>query len=114
MVMIAEAEEGLQSLMDMLKEECRKPGLRINIDKTEVMGVTKRMERLPIIITLAGDSLKQLAMFMYLESVLSENGRCESEIRARIGLAKANFGKMRKLMTNPSLDAQVILRMLRC
>ena len=29
-------------------------------------------------------------------------------------MAKANFGKMRKLLTNPSLDAQLRLRMLRC
>ena len=53
MVMMAETEEGLQDLMDKLSEECRKLGLRINVSKTEVMGVTKRRERLPVSITLA-------------------------------------------------------------
>ena len=114
MVMMAETEEGLQALMDKLKEECRKLGLRINIGKTEVMGVTKRRERLPVNITLAGESLKQVATFKYLGSVLSEDGRCESEIRTRIGMAKANFGKMRTLLTNLGLDAQLRLRILKC
>ena len=114
MVMMAETEEGLQALMDKLKEECRKLGLRINIGKTEVMGVTKRRERLPVNITLAGESLKQVETFRYLGSVLSEDGRCESEIRTRIGMAKANFGKMRTLLTNLGLDAQLRLRILKC
>ena len=78
------------------------------------MGVTKKRERLPVSITLAGESLKQVATFMYLGSVLSEDGRCESEIRARIGMAKVTFGKLRKLLTNLSLDAELRLRILRC
>ena len=72
------------------------------------MRVTKRRERLPVSITLAGENLKQVATFKYLGSVLSEDGICEREIRARIGIA--NFGKIRKLLTNPSLDAQLSLR----
>ena len=57
--------------MDKLKEECRKIGLRINIGKTEVICVTKRRERLPVSIILAGKSLKQWVMFSYVGSVLS-------------------------------------------
>ena len=41
-VLIADTEEKLQRLVDRLDEECRGVGLKINIDKTEVMGVTKR------------------------------------------------------------------------
>ena len=45
---------------------------------------------------------------------MSEDGRCENEIRARIGLAKVNFGKMRKLLINLNLDAHIRLRIFRC
>ena len=114
MVVMAETEEGLQALMNKLEEECRNVGLRININKTEVMGVTKRRERLPVSITLAGETMKQVATFRYLGSVVSEDGRCEAEIRARIGMAKANFGKMRNILTNLSLNAQLRLRILKC
>ena len=78
------------------------------------MGVTKRRERLSVSVTLAGESLKQVATFEYLWSVLSKDGRYESKIRARIEMVKANFGNMRKLLTNQSLDAQLRLRILRC
>ena len=47
-VLIADTEEKLQRLVDRLDEECRGVGLKINMDKTEVMGVTKRKEQLRI------------------------------------------------------------------
>ena len=37
MVQMTETEEGVQTLMDKLKGECRKLGLRINFGKTKVM-----------------------------------------------------------------------------
>ena len=114
MVMIAETEEELQTLIDKLKEECRKLGLRINISKTEMLGVTKRRERLLVNVTRAGKSLKQVANLKYLGSVLSEDLRSESEIRTKIGMAKANSGKMRTLLTNLNLDAQLRFRILKC
>ena len=114
MVMIAETEEELQTLIDKLKEECRKLGLRINISKTEMLGVTKRRERLLVNVTRAGKSLKQVANLKYLGSVLSEDLRSESEIRTKIGMAKANSGKMRTLLTNLNLDAQLRLRIFKC
>ena len=43
-VLIAETEEKLLSLVDSLKEGCGRYGLKINIEKTEVLGVTKRSE----------------------------------------------------------------------
>ena len=55
-----------------------------------------------------------MATLKYLGSVLSEDGRCESEIRVRIGMAKANFGNIRRLLSNPSLNEQLRLRILRC
>ena len=88
MVVMAQTEEVLQTLMNKLQERCRKFGLRINIGKTEVMVVTKRRERLPVNVTLAGETINQVATFRYLGNAVSEDGRCEAEIRAIIGMAK--------------------------
>ena len=88
-------------------------GLRINIDKTEVMGVTKRSEPLPVNIYMEGRRFNQVASFKYLGSLVSEDGRCDKEIKARIGMAKANYGSMRKVLANMSLGIQLRLRILK-
>ena len=93
MVVMGETEEGLQTLINKLQEECRKFGLRINIGKREVMGVTQRRKRLPVNITLADETINKVSTFGYLGSVISEDGRFNAEIRARIGMAKGNLGR---------------------
>ena len=40
--------------MNKLLEECRRRGLRINKAKTEVMGITKTSERLPVTNSIEG------------------------------------------------------------
>ena len=114
MVLIADSEDKLQILVNKLLEECRRRGLRINKAKTEVMGVTKRSERLPVTISIEGTALNQVETFRYLGSLVSEDGRCDAEVRARIGMAKANFGNMRNVLTNMSLDIHLRMRILRC
>ena len=113
MVLLADTEEKLQRLMDELNEQCRIKGLKINKSKTEVMGVTKRRERLDVNISIEGVAIKQVEKFRYLGSVVNEDGRCDGEIRARIAMGKANFGKMRNVMTNLGLNIQLRLRLLK-
>ena len=72
MVMVIDSEEKLQRLVDTLKQECSRIGLRINKGETEVLGVTKRGERLPVTISIDGTALKQVDSFRYLGSFVSE------------------------------------------
>ena len=60
--------------------ECSRTGLRTNKGKTEVMGVTKCRERLPVKINMGGTSLKQVKSFKYLESLVCQDVRCDREI----------------------------------
>ena len=62
-VLIADTEEKLLRLVDSWKEECGRYGLEINIEKTDLMGVTKRRQQLPVNIILGGGLLKQLVSF---------------------------------------------------
>ena len=113
MVLLADTEEKLQRLMDELTEQCRIKGLRINKSKTEVMGVTKRRERLPVSINIEGVAIRQVEKFKYLGSLVSEDGKCDEEIRARIAMGKANFGKMRNVLTNLGLNIQLRVRLVK-
>ena len=113
MVLISDSEEKLQVLMQKLSEECTKMGLKINESKTESMGITKASGRLPVNITLDGLGIKQVSSFRYLGSLVDEDGKCDTEIRTRIGMAKTNFGKMRGILTNMSLNTALRVRILK-
>ena len=93
----------MQRLVTNLYEQCRIKVLRINKSKTAVMEVTKKKESLASSINVEGVTIEQVTKFRYLGSLVSENGKCDAEIKVRIGMAKTNFGKMRDVMTNLSL-----------
>ena len=65
MVLLADTEENMQRLMNKLNEQCRMMGLKVNKSKTEVMGVTRRRERLAININIEGVAIKQVGKFRY-------------------------------------------------
>ena len=113
-VLIADSETKLLSLISALNESCRRRGLRININKTEVMGVTKISERLRVRVNVQGRTINQVENFKYLGSIISENTNCEKEIKTRIGVAKTAFGKMKKMLTNITMNMDLRLRLLRC
>ena len=99
--------------MDELNEQCRIEGLKINKSRTDVKGVTKSRERLAVNINIEGVAIKQVGKFRYLGSLVSEDGRCDEEIRARRAMGKANFGKMRNVLTNLGLNIQLRVRLVK-
>ncbi len=96
-VLMAESGGELQELLDTVAEESRKKGLSINCKKTECMVVSKRRNprrRLHI-----GDvEIKQVEKFNYLGSMLTEDGKCDTEVRRRIGLAKEAYQKLDEIL----------------
>ena len=44
---------------------------------------------------------------------MEENSKCDAEVNGKIGMTKANVGKMRGILTNMSLNMQVRLRILK-
>ena len=44
--------------------------------------------------------LENVECFKYLGSMLTNDGRCTSEIKCRIAMAKAAFNKMKTLLTS--------------
>ena len=112
-VLIADTEEKLQRLVDSLNEGCERYGLKINIGKTEVMGLTKRPEQLPVSISLRGDTLNQVSSFKYLGSLVSEDGKCDPDIRVRTGMAKTAFGQLRKILTSLAINIRTRVRVLK-
>ena len=73
---MAESEEELKSLLMKLKEECKKAGLKLNIQKTKIMA--------PCPITswqIDGETVETVPDFIFLGSKITADGDCSHEIK---------------------------------
>ncbi|XP_045446396.1 uncharacterized protein LOC123654541 [Melitaea cinxia] len=90
---VAESPDGLQLLMSVFDESCRKFGLKISVKKTEIMSLDIQGHE-TLVIKLGGEELKQVDKFRYLGSTISSKCDLDAEINSRIGAAAASFGKL--------------------
>jgi len=65
-------------------------GLRINEQKAKIMLIGKKHEYINIL--LGNNTLEQVEDFVYLGSLITEDGKCGKDIRRRSGLASAMVG----------------------
>ena len=85
---MAEREEELKSLLMKVKEESEQVGLKLNIQKTEIMasGPITSWE-------IDGETVETMSDFIFLCSRITADGDCSHEIKRRLLLG-------RKVMTN--------------
>lgn len=76
----------------------RRKGLEVNIDKSKVMGVSKRDEIIRIIIK--NRKSEYVDYFIYLGSILTKDDYCTREIFTRIANGKRAFTKYRMLQSS--------------
>lgn len=96
--MLAGSEVGLQKIMDSLNNTALEYNMKINVKKTKVMRVSKEVGG-NINITIDGTKIEQVKSFKYLGHTITEDGRCEVEIKSRIAQAKEAFSIRKELMT---------------
>ena len=86
--LVAESEEQPKSLLMKVKEESEKVGLKLNIQKTNIMasGPISSWE-------IDGETVETVPDFIFLGSKITADGDCSHEIKRRLLLG-------RKVMTN--------------
>ena len=76
--MVADNKEDLQKTL----QECnnfRKHGLRMNLEKTEVMGIGEQEVDLHVVVD--GKTIKQVNSFVYMGGTVCEDGGSSKEIQ---------------------------------
>ena len=74
--LVAESEEELKSLLMKMKEESEKVGLKLNIQKTNILAYS------PITSwQIDGETVETVADFSFLGSKITEDGDCSHEIK---------------------------------
>jgi len=87
-------------LLNRIRTAGKKYGLVINKGKTKV-------------ITVDGDTLQQADHFQYLGSVIAEDGRCEADMRTRLGVAKSVLTELEHIWKSSAITTCTKLRLLR-
>jgi hypothetical protein len=96
---------------DKLIEIGRCYGMKINVKKTKVMGISR--QPFPVKIMINQKQLENVETFTYFGSILTNDVRCTCEIKCRIAMAKAAFNKKRALFTS-TLDLKLRKRLVKC
>ena len=110
--LVAYSKTNLQNMLDKLKETGKKYGMSINVKKTKVMVVSKA-GKIQCQITLDNNVLEQVSQYKYLGSWITEDARCDTEIKARIAMAKQAFWNNKELMRG-NIRMKTKLRILNC
>ena len=74
----AESEEELKSLLMKVKEESEKVGLKLNIQKTEIMASG------PITWQIDGETMKTVTDFIFLDTKITADSDCSHEIERHL------------------------------
>ena len=82
----------------------------MKFSKTKVMVVRKGSEQIYAVISIDDNHLEEVNSFSDLGSILTEEGRCEKEIKTRISIAKDFLNKIQYLVTNQSISIRLRIR----
>jgi Reverse transcriptase (RNA-dependent DNA polymerase) len=107
--LMSETTVGLQKITDQISQQGERLGLVINSGKTKVMTISKEQQQ-NLQITINGNKLKQVKEFVYLGGQITQDGRCESDIKRRIVLTWAVFNKLTNIRNCHNLTMEIKLQ----
>jgi len=84
--------------MNKLNDTVKNDGMQINVQHTQIMVI--RWDGGGIVnITIDGQRLEQVKNFIYLCSIITEDGRSNVDVKTRIVMAKDVFNQRKELLT---------------
>src|SRR6218665_3097226 len=100
--LLADMKESLQNLTNRVDKSSKRMGLKINAEKTKTMAIGKQHEELQ---ARSGTGvMEQVTRFVYLGGMITEDGRCEEDVKRRHPACAAfgGLGKCGEKRASPS------------
>ena len=97
----------------MVRQNSEEKGLSMNVNKTKTMMVC-RNETPDVRIVVNGQVLEQVKKFKYLDQWITDDGRCECEIKNRKEFPRSTFIKMKDVLTSRKLHLEIRKCLVRC
>ena len=113
-VLVADGSMFLQYLLTAVKEKGKPYGMEMNIIKTKSMVVTRKKPVSNISISAEGKPILQVDRMVYLSYMVTEDGKCDKEIKRRIGIARTAFESMAKILTSRNISIKSRSRIAKC
>ena len=89
---MAEGKEELKSLLMKVKGESEKAGLKLNIQKTEIMTSSPISSW-----QIEGETMETVTDFIFLGSRITADGDCSHEIKRFLLLGRKSYDKPRQI-----------------
>ena len=112
-ILVAESVDKLRQLLQSLSSKCSEYGMSLNQNKTKVMVLDGEDANENINIAVQGSILEQIEGYSYLGSWIDRRGKCDKEVKRRIGNAKTVF-LSRKEIFQSSISRSTKKRLIDC
>ena len=106
-VSLAEGPMFLQALLTAVNEKGKPYGMEMNIIKTKSMVISRKKPVPNITISVEGKPIHQVERMVYLGYIATEDGKCEIEIKRRIGITRTAFESMAKILTSRNISIEL-------
>ena len=104
LVLCGESEESLSRLVEGFGRVCKRRGLKVNVDKSKVMVVSR--ENVQCRIMLDDEQLEQVSEFKYLGYVLDDRGTDDAECSRKVSSGRRVAGAIKSLMNAKGLSLE--------
>ena len=113
-VLPTDSEGSLQTILNEVNEAGKAFNMKVNAKKTKTLIITKKDDKPKISTTIDGTDIEQDTNFLYLGQKMTEDRRCEEEVKRRINIAKTTFLKMSKVLKSNTIAINTRKRILQC
>ena len=110
-VLLATSKEDIQDILETVNREGEKYGMRMNIEKTKSMILSRSDENRQMNLKLKGESIDQVDRFTYLGQLLVSDGKSDDVIKRRIEIARGAFRSMSNTLNSRDLSIKIRKRL---
>ncbi|XP_068235810.1 uncharacterized protein [Palaemon carinicauda] len=111
LVITSEKEVDFQRRVVEWQETFERDGLRVNMDKTEVIVTNKERRDRITMHESKGSILKQMEQFRYLGSSIRQEGGCEAKAKDRIKAAKGKWREVARVVCDKKRPIELKAKM---
>ena len=103
-----------EALLTAVNEKGKPYGMEMNIIKTKSMVISRKKPVPNISISVEGKPIQQVDRMVYLGYKATEDGKCDKEIKRRIGIARTAFESMAKILTSGNISIELRSHIAKC